>query len=106
MTFGEMENIWIKGAVEHRKVSFHYYSGKTKKEHTIRTVEPDYIGRSSDGHNIGFWATYDYFRGEGPRCFTPANISNLELLDETFSPRPRSRWKEMISEYESRELGA
>ena len=94
---------WIKAAVEHRIIELRYYSEKTKKEFTIREVEPDFIGASRDGSTSGCWATFCHLRRAGPRCFKEETILGYHATDKTFEPSPYGRWRELLSAY--RQLG-
>lgn len=95
---------WIKAAVENVVIEIHYVSRRTKNELSIREVEPDFVGPSRNGTNIGCWTTFDHLRNEGPRCFMPDSIIKYKATDKTFEPSPKGRWKELIPEYEKRGL--
>lgn len=97
---------WIKAAVEHHILEMQYYSGKTKREVTIREVEPDFVGTSRNGANHGFWATFCHLRNEGPRCFSPETILSWKATGKSFEPSPMGRWKELENEYQRLGLGS
>ena len=99
-----LEDTWIKAAVEHVVVKIKYYSGKTKHELTEREVEPDFIGILHDGKNSGYWTTFDYLRGEGPRCFQQNTILEYEATDRTFTPSDKGRWGELKKKYDAKGL--
>lgn len=99
-----LEETWIKAAVEHKIINIDYFSARTKKEHTNRDVEPDFVGTSKNGTNKGFWATFCHLRHQGPRCFTPNNILKFEVTSKTFIPSPKGRWEELIPIYKEKGL--
>lgn len=94
---------WTKAAVEHWIVSIEYYS-YNKGEHTVREVEPDYVGVSRDGKNQGLWTTHCHLRNEGPRCFNPANIIKFAATNKMFTPSVNGKWEQLIPAYESKGL--
>lgn len=96
--------MWIKAAVEHRILHMKYFSARTKGEVTVREVEPDFVGLSNDGKTSGMWATYCHLRNEAPRCFKQDSIMELKATEQSFTPSPFGRWKELIGEYGSRGL--
>ncbi len=101
-----VEDAWIKAAVEHRILKIKYKS-KGKGEITVREVEPDYYGWGKDRRNYGCWAAYDYLRRRSPSFFIPQNIRKWENTGRDFDPSRRAyirRWKELIPEYKRRNL--
>lgn len=93
---------WIKAAIEKKTLEITYYSGKTKKEETIREVEPDFVGQSTDGKNIGLWG-FCRLRKQ-IRCFHPENVRKWRYIGNSFSPNPQGRWQELQSAYVSKKL--
>lgn len=93
---------WIKAAVEHKTLTIVYYSGKTKKQTTVREVEPDYVGFSRDGKNFGLWGICR-LRGN-VRCFLPENVHGWKYVGDSFNPNPRGRWQELMPIYKKRKL--
>lgn len=98
-----LEDIWIKAAVEHKILEMTYLSAG-KKELTQRKIDPDFVGFSRTGKTYGFWVTYCHLRKTGPRCFSPKRIKQLLVTDETFSPSPKGRWKELLPAYRKKKL--
>lgn len=99
-----LEEVWIKAAVEHKIMKITYFSARTKREITNREIEPDFVGLSKDGKNIGCWATFCHLRQEGPRLFKPDSIRKFSVIDKIFSPPHLGRWKELIPLYERKGL--
>ena len=95
-----LEQTWVKAAVEHRILEIQYYSGRTKEELTVRQIEPDFVGMGRDERNSGLWATFCHLRHEGPRCFKPDSILRYKALEKTFAPSVHGRWKELVASYE------
>ena len=93
---------WIKAAVEHKTLAITYYSGKTKKQTTVREVEPDYYGLSRDGKNFGLWGICRLRRNV--RCFLPENVLGWKYVGNSFTPNPQGRWRELIPIYEKKKL--
>jgi len=94
---------WIKAAIEHKTLAITYYSGKTKKETTVREVEPDYYGWARDGKNFGLWGICR-LRRRNVRCFLPENVLDWQYVGNSFTPNPRGRWRELIPIYEKKKL--
>ena len=88
----EKKKIWIKAAIEHRKVRIRYYCSKTDKDIEIRLVHPDFIGVSKNGI-YGYWAYCE--KAGGPRAFQPETMVIMEVLTDNFTPSIHSRYKEM-----------
>ena len=99
-----LEDAWIKAAVEHRIINIDYFSARTKREHTNRDVEPDFVGTSKDGKNNGLWATFCHLRNQGPRCFLPNTVRRFSVTSNTFNPSPNGRWRELIPIYNTKGL--
>ena len=97
-----LEDAWIKAAVEHKTLEINYFSGKTKGELTVREVEPDFYGWSTNNRNFGCWG-FCRLRNE-TRCFVPDNVQSWRYLGNEFHPNPIGRWQELLSIYEQREL--
>ncbi len=94
-------DMWIKAAVEHVTLELAYYSGRTKKELSIREVEPDYFGwdrlRCFGFHGISR-------KGKRGRFFKEDSVIKLTYSGDLFTPNPRGRWKELVPIYERRNL--
>ncbi len=99
-----LEETWIKAAVEHRIINIDYFSARTKREHTNRDVEPDFVGFSKDGKNKGLWATFCHLRNQGPRCFLPNTIKRFKVANRKFIPSSQGRWQELIPLYNNKGL--
>ena len=99
-----LEETWIKAAVEHRIINIDYFSARTKREHTNRDIEPDFVGTSKDGKNSGLWAIFCHLRHQGPRCFIPNTLKKFIVTSKTFNPSPRGRWQELVPIYNARGL--
>lgn len=99
-----IEQLWIKAAVEHRCIEVTYWSGRTKKELTTRIVEPDFVGIFRDGKQTGLWATFCHLRNEDPRCFKIDSLIAAKFTEKFFEPSPYGRWLELVSLYQSLHL--
>lgn len=93
---------WIKAAVEHRTLEITYYS-KTKDETTVREVEPDFYGQSTNGQNFGCFG-FCRLRGGEIRCFLPENILEWRYIGDSFRPHTNGRWQELIAAYQQKGL--
>jgi predicted DNA-binding transcriptional regulator YafY len=93
---------WIKAAVEHKTLEITYYN-KSKDETTVREVEPDYYGWSTNGRNFGCYGLCR-LRGEDIRCFQPENLVNWRFVGDSFSPNPKGRWQELLPVYQQKGL--
>ena len=93
---------WIRAAVEHKTLAITYYSSRTKKQTTIREVEPDYYGWSRDGKNFGLWGICRLRRDL--RCFLPENVLSWKYVGNSFTPNPQGRWQELLLYYKKRKL--
>ena len=97
-----LEDAWIKAAVEHRTLEITYFS-KTKDETTVREVEPDYYGQSTNGRNFGCFG-FCRLRGGDIRCFLPQNIVAWHHMGDSFEPPSNGRWQELIAIYQEKNL--
>ena len=93
---------WIKAAVEHKTLQITYYN-QTKQETTVREVEPDFYGFSSNGRNFGCFGLCR-LRGGDIRCFLPDSIIDWQFIGDTFAPNPKGRWQELLPLYEQKSL--
>ena len=89
--------VWVKAAVEHKTLRILYFSARTKRQPTIREVEPDFVGMSRDVHNIGLWA-FCRLR-QAIRVFEPDSILKWEYAGDGFVPNPKGRWRELVGIY-------
>jgi predicted DNA-binding transcriptional regulator YafY len=92
---------WIKAAVEHQTIEITYRS--EKNETTVREVEPDYYGWSTNGRNFGCFG-FCRLRDGNIRCFKPENILEWRYVGNLFSPDPQGRWHELMPVYQQKGL--
>jgi predicted DNA-binding transcriptional regulator YafY len=97
-----LEDAWIKAAVEHKTLEIEYHSARTRGELTVREVEPDFCGVSSNGKNSGLWGICR-LRGD-LRCFQPDSVVRWRYIGNPFIPNPRGRWRELLAVYSSKGL--
>jgi len=95
-----LEDAWIKAAIEHKTLEITYIS--EKRETTIREVEPDYFGGSTNGRNFGCFGICR-LRGD-IRCFKPENVVSWRYIGNVFSPNPLGRWQEHLAIYNQKGL--
>lgn len=96
-----IESAWIKAAVEHKTIEITYHS--EKNETTVREVEPDYYGWSTNGRNFGCFG-FCRLRDGNIRCFKPENILEWRYVGNLFSPDPQGRWHELMAVYQQKGL--
>jgi hypothetical protein len=100
----EVRRLWIKAAIEHRVVRLEYRDEGLNGDVTVREVEPDHVRDLGPLSRLvprtyRLWGVPSGDREGGPCCFRPADVVHLELMDETFEPRPDGRWMEHLREY-------
>lgn len=97
-----IQEAWIKAAIEKITLEIDYFSEDTKEEYTTREVEPDYYGWDTKHRIHGCWG-FCRLR-KGPRVFKEKNIKSWRYVGNSFKERPFSRSNELVEIYKSNKL--
>lgn len=97
-----LEEAWIKAAVEHRKLNITYLNPETRLQYLKREVEPDMVTVSNG--KLHCWGTLSHIPHIGPKAFVADFFKDVKVTDQTFTPRPGSRWAELKAVYDQNGL--
>lgn len=98
-----LEETWIKAAVEHRLVTVTYVNPDTRLTYTKRDVRPVFVQKDPQSGRTALWGLLNHNPFVGVKTFTPEHFQLARITPQKFQADPNGKWKDLVPRYH--ELG-
>lgn len=98
-----LEQVWLKAAVEHRLVTISYQNPDTRLVYTKRDIRPVGLGMDRNGRPC-LWGVLDHNPHVGVKSFHPDHFEAYQLTPRKFEADPQGEWQQLVDLYKEHKL--